>query len=253
MKMCLLLAVCTLADAGYSHSIPSVLSIFAGMDIGPDWSKCISRPHVPSFLMSQSCDTNWDVKHHKSPSNFCPDSTRLKTWSRHDNSNGLSMKVVWKWGHQNLMDYLKVVRWFSLFPHKKGYPIGNILSFQTSMLRKTTIGRGEKHYSIVIVNYWWYYVILIIYILLLLYIIIIIIIIMIIAVIITVLLVLLLVLVLFGVIYIYTQYIMTIIIIAMLLLLLLSLSLLLLYLVVSLLYANVPICVTCMHTSTSQY
>jgi len=62
------------------------------------------------------------------------------------------------------MDYLKVVRWFSLFPHKKGYPIGNILSFQTSMLRKTTIGRGEKHYSIVIVNYWWYYVILIIYI-----------------------------------------------------------------------------------------
>ena len=101
------------------------------------------------------------------------------------------------------MDYLKVVRWFSLFPHKKGYPIGNILSFQTSMLRKTTIGRGEKHYSIVIVNYWWYYVILIIYILLLLYIIIIIIIIMIIVVIITVLLVLLLVLVLFGVIYIH--------------------------------------------------
>jgi hypothetical protein len=45
---------------------------------------------------------------------------------------------------------------------------------------------------------------------------------------------------------------MTNIIITMLLLLL-SLSLLILYLVVSLLYANVPICVTCMHTSTSQY
>ena len=247
--------------------------ICAGMDIWPDWSKYISRPHVPSFLMSQSCDTNWDVKHHKSPSNFCPDYTRLKTWSRHDNSNGPSMKVVWKWGHLNLMDFLKVVRWFSLFPHKKGYPIDNILSFQTSMLRKTTIGTGERHYcdcellvvlcySYIYIYYYYYYYyysyyycyhyycyyyyFFYYYILLSL-----------------LLLSLLLLLLLlyywcyyccwyYLVLYIYIHYIMTNIIITMLLLLL-SLSLLILYLVVSLLYANVPICVTCMHTSTSQY
>ena len=243
--------------------------ICAGMDIWPDWSKYISRPHVPSFLMSQSCDTNWDVKHHKSPSNFCPDYTRLKTWSRHDNSNGPSMKVVWKWGHLNLMDFLKVVRWFSLFPHKKGYPIDNILSFQTSMLRKTTIGTGERHYCdcelLVVLCYSYIYILLLLLLLLLF-----------------LLLFLLLLLSLFFIIiyychyyyyhyyccyyycitgaiivvgiiwcYIYIHYIMTNII--TMLLLLLSLSLLILYLVVSLLYANVPICVTCMHTSTSQY